>query len=228
MTHTTFTTATPQAPVVEPRTITYPLKTGGSLTATCPAWCTTDHTDDVTRGINPADLLHQGDTVGLDYDGEGIDGSILVGRIQQWPFCDGPDAGPAVEFTPEGSNGVCLVLRNRLELDDEIRRVRAHLHALVELGDQLAEAQADEHARQRGDLKRGRVSLSRVDIASMPVAYLLKAFGVTVVETDTVTAVELHGEPGAMELRVPSGLAQREREDQARSLLSARQEGGRG
>ncbi|WP_371330061.1 hypothetical protein [Streptomyces sp. TP-A0356] len=48
-----------QASAVEPRTITYPLKTGGSITATCPAWCTADHSDDVARGIDPAGLFHR-------------------------------------------------------------------------------------------------------------------------------------------------------------------------
>ncbi|MFF4836554.1 DUF6907 domain-containing protein [Streptomyces sp. NPDC001315] len=212
------TPATEQASAVEPRTITYPLKTGGSLTSTCPSWCTADHSDDVARGIDPADLSHQGDVVGLDYTVDGLEQSVLQGRIVQWPF-DADDGRPYVELVPEGRTGAGVILSSPLELSEEIRRVRGHLRALEELADQLGEAQATDHAANtRGDLTPW-VSLTRTDLLSMPVAYLLKAFGVTVVETEDTgrqALVALHGDPGAMELRVKPDVPQHLREDETR------------
>ncbi|MFF7521312.1 DUF6907 domain-containing protein [Streptomyces pseudovenezuelae] len=63
-------------------------------------------------------------------------------------------------------------------------------------------------------------SLTREDLASRPIAYLLKAFGVGVVETD-VDTVALHGEPGSMELHVLPDVPQCLREDLARRALLA-------
>ncbi|WP_367324791.1 hypothetical protein [Streptomyces sp. HUAS ZL42] len=219
----TSETALDQAPATDPRTITYPLKGGGSLTTACPSWCTADHSDDVARGINPDDLMHQGDAVSLGYNTEGVEVSILQARIEQWPFSGDPsDASPHVELTPEGSTATSVYCFNRLQLDDEIRKVRAHLQALIELGDQLAEAQADEHARQvKGD-GDAWMTLARTDLQALPVSYLLRTFGVTVVETEDTgrkAVVALYGEPGAMELRVKPDVKQYLREDQARRQL---------
>lgn len=223
MTKTINTEITEQAPATDPRTITYPLKTGGSLTTPCPAWCTYDHTDDVAAGIDPADLLHQGDRASLDYNVEGTEQSILQARIGQWPFSGDPDeAVPYVEFTPEGGTGISVYCRNRLELDDEIRRVRAHLNALIELGDQLAEAQAADHARHVKDGAEAWLALGRTDLLSMPIAYLLKVFGVRVVESDEPmgrAAVTLGGEPGDMLLLVNPDTPQHIREDATRTAL---------
>lgn len=234
MTKTTTTPQSEQAPATDPRVITYPLRTGGSLTTPCPAWCTYDHTDDVARGIDPADLLHQGEKVSLDYSVDGSEQSILQARIGQWPFSGDPEESvPYVEFTPEASNGLSLYRHNRLELDDEIRKVRAHLSALIELGDRLAEAQADDYTRHAKDAATEWLALGRTDLQSLPIAYLLKVFGVTVVETEDIgrTAVAaLYGEPGAMELRIKPDMSQYMREDQARGLLvdwmDSRRQGG--
>ncbi|MER6351270.1 hypothetical protein ABT186_05310 [Streptomyces sp. NPDC001634] len=212
---------TEQAPAVEPRTITYPLKTGGSLTSTCPPWCTYDHTDDVARGIDPDNLFHQGDKIAAEYSVDGVEMSILEARIAQWPF-DPDDGTPHIELVPEGRTAVGVYCRNRIELDDEIRRVRAHLGALIELGGQLGEAQAADHARNhRGDLTPW-LSLSRIDLQSLPIAYLLRAFGVTVVETEDIgckAVSALYGDPGAMELRIKPDMSQYMREDRARHHL---------
>lgn len=222
-----------QAPAVEPRTISYPLKTGGSLTSTCPAWCTYDHSDDVARGINPGDLLHQGDAVSLDYGVDGSEQSILQARIAAWPFDEDGETTPYVELVPEARTGAGRICASPLELAEEIRRVRGHLRALEELAEQLATAQADDHARDhRGDLAPW-VSLSCTDLLSMPIAYLLRVFGVTVRESEEIgdkVSVVLGGEPGAMLLLVHPSLAQHVREDETRTALLAwyeAQTGGR-
>ncbi|WP_405585278.1 DUF6907 domain-containing protein [Streptomyces sp. NBC_01092] len=223
MTETIHTAPAAQAPAEEPRTITYPIRTGGSLTVTCPTWCTTDHSDDVACGIHPGDLQHQGDDIHLDFNADGVETTILLARLGQYPFSGDPDeAAPYVELTPEGSTAASVYCHNRLELDDEIRKVRAHLRALLELGDQLAEAQAENFTRHTKDAARAWMSLGRTDVQSLPIAYLLKVFGVTVVETEDTgrkAVVALYGEPGQMELRVMPDLPQHLREDQTRAQL---------
>lgn len=220
--HTITQQSTEKAPAFEPVTITYPIKSGGSLTSTCPAWCTTDHSDDVASGLtHPGDLFHQGDAVGLDYAIDGCEESVLAARIAQWPLSQ-EDSKPYVELVPEGRTGVGLICTSRLELDDEIRRVRAHLHALLEMGDQLAEAQADDHARHITDGHTAWMTLNRTALQSMPIAYLIRVFGITVVESEDVgrrAVAALYGEPGEMELRVKPDVSQYLREDQARRLL---------
>ncbi|MGC2997440.1 DUF6907 domain-containing protein [Streptomyces sp. G35A] len=217
----------PKPAVVEDRTITYPLKTGGFLAVECPDWCTADHALDIEHGIDPVDLHHQGEVIGLDFDD--VDGereTILAARLAQWPFDADGDTAPYIDLTPEASTAESMICRNRLELDEQIRRVRAHLNELIRLGDRLAEAQADDHARRtaaRGTDKPW-LSLTRDDLRTMPIAYLLKAFGVRVVETEDIgrkAVVALYGEPGAMELRVLPDLSQILREDQTRHALLA-------
>lgn len=233
MSNETITRAsTPQAPAVEePRTITYPLKTGGTLTSTCPSWCTTDHTDDVACGIHPADLQHQGDAIALDYNADGVNKSVLQARIGQYPFSGDPDeAAPYVELTPEGSTAASVYLFNRLQLHDEIRKVRAYLRELLELGDHLAQAQAEDYDRNMLDASRTWRVLGRADVQSLPIGWLLRVFGVTVVETEDTDRVALSGVPGAMELRVHPAIPQQLREDEGRRCLldwfDARAEGG--
>ncbi|KAB1149218.1 hypothetical protein F7R91_05520 [Streptomyces luteolifulvus] len=214
----TSETSTDQAPPVEPRTITYPLRGGGQLVATCPDWCTYDHTDDAEFGIEPTNLYHHGDKIGLEYSADGVDLSILEARLVQWPFDSGEDA-PYIEFIPEGRTAASLPLLDPLMVGEEIRKVRGQLRALEELGDRLSEAQAKHHARRSHDSEAPWLSLTRTDLLSMPVAYLLKVFGVTVVETEDTgrkALVALHGEPGAMELRVKPDVPQHLREDETR------------
>jgi hypothetical protein len=233
MTKTTITQrTTEQAPAEEPRAITYPLRTGGSLTSTCPAWCTYSHDDDVALGIHPDDLFHQGDKIALEYSADGVDMSILQARIMQWPF-DATDGTPHVELVPEGGTGIGVNFSSPLELGEEIRRVRGHLRALEELADQLAEARADDHARNhRGDLTPW-TSLTRTDLLSLPIAYLLRTFGVTVQESAEIgdkVSVVLGGEPGDMLLLVHPSLPQHVREDETRTALLSwyeAQNGGR-
>jgi hypothetical protein len=213
--------ATGVMPVDDRRTLTYPIKSGGTLTHTCPAWCEYDHTDDVARGINPEDLLHQGDKLSLDYDVDGIEQGVLQARIIQWPFTSCSDeTDPCVEFTPEGRTGVSRYLGNRQELEEEINRVRGHLHALEDLAGQLAEAQA---AHTSGTVNP-RAHVTRTDLLSMPVASLIRVFGVVVQETDEIgdkVTVVLGGEPGGMLLQVHPALPQQAREDETRAALLA-------
>lgn len=220
---TTPATFTAQEPASVPRTISYPLKNGGSLTSTCPSWCTTDHTEDVVVGlVEPGELFHQGDAVRLEYTAQGVvEQGILEARIGQWPLSE-DDAKPYVELVPESRTGVGLLLSSRIELDEEIRRVRAHLNALIELGDQLAEAQAVDHATRSQKSSVPWESLTRTDLLSLPIAYLLRAFGVTVVEmedTGRKAVLALYGEPGAMEIRVYPDVPQQLREDETRRAL---------
>ncbi|MGW1503780.1 DUF6907 domain-containing protein [Streptomyces mirabilis] len=215
----TFTAQEPAA--VPDRMVTYPLRTGGFLATECPTWCTTSHSDEIEKGIAPVDLLHQGDAVKLEYGIDGLKQSVLEARIGQWPF-DEDQPAPYVEFVPEGSTGVALYCYSRLELDEQIRRVRAHLDDLIRLGDRLAEAQAVDHAAQSRDSARPWELLDRFDLQSLPVAYLLKVFGVTVVEVEDTgrkALLALYGEPGAMEIRVYPDVPQQLREDETRRAL---------
>lgn len=233
MTNQTITSTpatTEQAPTVEqPRTITYPIRGGGSLTHTCPTWCTSDHSDDVARGIDPDNLYHQGDAVSLDYHADGVSLTALVGRIAQWPF-DPEDGTPYIELTPEGGTGATLTYSNRLELAEEIRRVQGHLRDLLALGEQLSEARAETHAAHTQGERAPWLTLSRIDVQSLPIAYLLRVFGVTVVEEDmgAKVAVVLGGEPGDMLMTVQPGLPQVQREDKARQALLSWYEGRTG
>jgi hypothetical protein len=217
------TESTEQARTEEPRTITYPLQMGGTLTATCPSWCTADHTDDVACSIHPGDLAHQGDDVYLTFRTDSGEATVLQARIGQYPFSGDPDeAAPYVELIPEGSTASSVYFHNRLQLDDEIRRVRAHLRLLVELGDRLAEAQAENYTRHAKNAETAWQALGRTDLLSLPIAYLLKVFGVTVVETEDTSRqglVTLSGQPGAMELRVKPDVPQHLREDETRRRL---------
>ncbi|MEV7125853.1 hypothetical protein [Streptomyces sp. NPDC093260] len=224
MTKTTIpaTFTEPKQPAAEPRTITYPLKTGGTITVTCPGWCTADHTSDVATGlVEPGDLSHDGDVVALEYQQEGRDHSVLQARLVQWPFAT-DDSRPYVELVPEGSTGLGIALTSAVEVDNEIRKVQAHLRLLMDLSDKLAEAQAADHAADhRGDLTPW-ASLTRTDLASLPLPYLIRVFGITVVETEDIgrkAVLALYGEPGAMELRVLPDVPQVLRESQTRRAL---------
>lgn len=222
----TFTS--PEPVTIEDRTVTYPLKSGGFLTAECPDWCAEDHTFDIERGLaGPADLKHEGAPIALGFDD--VDGereTILKACLVQWPFDPDGDTKPHIDLSPEASSGESLIVRSRVELEGEIRRVRDHLDRLIRLGDRLAQAQADDHAERAAAQGTGKpwASLSRDDLKSMPLAYLLKAFGVRVVETEEIgrkAVLALYGEPGAMELRMLPDLSQYLREDQTRRALLA-------
>lgn len=220
---TTPATFTGKQPAVEVRTISYPLRTGGSLTVTCPDWCTYDHTDDVARGIDPDGLLHQGDKIGLEYNADGVDLSILEARIAQWPF-DSDNGAPYIEYIPEGRTAASLQLSSPLAVSEEIRKVRGQLRALEELADQLAVAKADDHARNTRGALAPWASLSRTDLQTLPIAYLLRVFGVRVVESDEIgdkVISVLGGEAGDMLLMLHPGTPQHVREDETRTALLA-------
>ncbi|MFE7648654.1 DUF6907 domain-containing protein [Streptomyces phaeoluteigriseus] len=211
-------------PALSDRTVTYPLLGGGFVSVECPAWCADDHARDIEHGLaSPADLQHEGAPISLSFDA--VDGereTILAARLVQWPFDADGDSAPYIDLTPEASTAESLICRNRIELDEQIRKVRVHLNALIRLGDQLAVAQADDHAAHTQDAAEPWASLSRDDVQSMPIAYLLRVFRVQVVETEQIgrkAIVALYGQPGAMELRVLPDVPQMLREDQARHAL---------
>ncbi|MFF2933514.1 DUF6907 domain-containing protein [Streptomyces mirabilis] len=219
----TFTAQEPAS--VPDRMVTYPLRAGGFLAHACPAWCAVDHSDEIEVGLtSPEDLQHMGDAINLGFNVDGGRDTILEARLVQWPFAPQGEAAPYIDFVPEASSGEGMTCHSRLELDDQIRRVRAHLNDLVRLGDRLAEAQAVDHAAHSQRADAPWLSLGRTDLQSLPVAYLLKVFGVTVVEVEDTgrkALLALYGEPGAMEIRVYPDVPQQLREDETRRALLA-------
>ncbi|MEU2859930.1 hypothetical protein ABZ672_16325 [Streptomyces mirabilis] len=219
----TFTAQEPAS--VPDRMVTYPLRKGGFLAAECPDWCTTDHSDDIEFGLtSPEDLQHMGDAINLGFGVDGGRDTILEARMVQWPFAPEGESAPYIDLVPEASTGEGMTCYSRLELDEQIRRVRSHLGNLIRLGDQLAEAQAVDHATRSQKSSVPWESLTRTDLLSLPIAYLLRAFGVTVVEVEDTgrkAVLALYGEPGAMELRVYPDVPQQLREDETRRALLA-------
>ncbi|MCX4573102.1 hypothetical protein OHB41_07865 [Streptomyces sp. NBC_01571] len=215
-----------QKPAAESdRTVTYRLRSGGFLAHACPAWCTFDHSDEAEVGLtSPEDLQHMGDAINLGFDVDGGRDTILEARLVQWPFAPEGDSAPHIDFVPEASTGESMICRSRLELNDQIRRVRAHLGALVRLGDRLSDAQAADHATNTQFAHEPWLSLGSDELATLPIAYLLKVFGITVVETEDTgrrAVLALYGEPGAMEVRVYPDVSQQLREDETRRALLA-------
>lgn len=226
---TTPETFTGQAPATVPdRTITYQLRDGSILAHACPDWCVDDHAGDIEGGLShPSDLRHEGAPISLGF--EDVDGereTILAACLVQWPFDTDSDPKPYIDLTPEASTAESMICRDRLELDEQIRRVRAHLNRLIEMGDRLAEAQADDHAHRAAARGTDRpwASLNHTDLQTLPIAYLLKVFGVTVVESDEIgpkVSLVLGGEPGDMLLMVQPDMPQHAREDETRTALLA-------
>ncbi|MEV1054648.1 PE-PGRS family protein [Streptomyces sp. NPDC049887] len=215
------------------RTFTYPLLGGGTLTATCPKWCTADHTSDAERGIHPSDLCHEGDEIALEMTTEeGTTDRILAARIMQWPFASGDgSADPHMALMPEAGNGEALGYQTPAEVNATIRQVEAHLFALRQLSEQLAEARAVEHAAYVESLNRKAhlgpvhawLSLHPDDVQTMPIAYLMKAFGAEVVEVEP-GEVGIEGElsstgPEDVVIVLPRILTQILRERAVRRLL---------
>lgn len=223
---TTPATFTGKPPAVEVRTISYRLKTGGSLTVTCPDWCTDSHALDVECGLTaPEDLQHMGDAISLGFNVDGGRDHILEARMVQWPFArDEDETRPYVDLVPEASTGEGVACLSRAQLHDEVRKVRAHLRLLEGLADQLAEAQAVDHARNTRGALTPSASLTRTDLQSLPIAYLLRVFGVRVVESDEIgdkVMSVLGGEAGDMLLMLHPGTPQHVREDETRTALLA-------
>ncbi|GAA3255885.1 DUF6907 domain-containing protein [Streptomyces lavendulae] len=229
------------APRTEPRTgdltVTYPLLGGGFLAAPCPSWCTTDHSDDAEHGINPGDLLHQGDELALPFtlaDGSTI--SVLAVRIEQYPYAhDGDSDRVHAALVPSADDGESTGYLSAAELQAEISRVSGHLQALRHLAEELAEARVEEHTAyftSLGETPEGRWgSLTRDDVATMPIWYLLKVFRATIEEVDSPdrTIVEhlLAHPDGTHTVKLDRRLTQIMREQSTRALLANRLQAAR-
>ncbi|MFD6939662.1 DUF6907 domain-containing protein [Streptomyces goshikiensis] len=246
MSHTVAARVKPaeaDAPHTDPstadRTITYPLLGGGFLAAPCPSWCTTDHSDDAEQGIIPGDLLHQGDEMSLPFElADGTTIKVLAVRIEQYPFAhDGESDRVHASLVPSDGDGESTGYLSAAELQAEIRRTSKHLLNLSHLAEQLAEARVEQHTAFHAS--RGREAdgmwggLSRDDVATMPVWYLLRVFRATVIEVDspdeTVLVEHLLANPdGTHTLNLDRRLTQIMREQSVRQLLANRLSGLRG
>ncbi|MGW4139350.1 DUF6907 domain-containing protein [Streptomyces mirabilis] len=205
-------TFTAQEPATVPdRTITYPLRNGSILAHACPAWCIVDHESDLNGLLMPEELRHEGKSAALEFDTiEGSHDRILDARIVQYPFSSDGGEQPHMELMPEGGSGESTGYLSASEFNAEIRRAQRHLTSLLHLSEQLAEARAVAHDRWTGaGLANGTakpwLSIDDGDIETMPIDYLIKVFGIAVVEVDDDSRpadqlAVLSGKPGAMTL----------------------------
>lgn len=234
-------TFTGQKPAVtSDRTISYPLRHGGLLVAQCPDWCVLDHEDDLDGRLEPTDLCHEGAPVTLEFATvEGTTARLLDARITQYPFANDGTERPYMSLVPDANSGESSGWLSPGEFNAEIRRVEEHLAQLRALGVQLAEARADDHAQFtdhewfRDGQGQPWLSIENDDIESMPVAYLLRVFGVTVVEVDVDSRpadqlAVLSGPPGAMTLSFLRSVPQVLREHLVRERLLESRGGRRG
>ncbi|MEV5611526.1 hypothetical protein [Streptomyces sp. NPDC052225] len=191
MSTTVQTAAETVAAIVPDRTITYPLRNGSFLAHRCPDFCTADHESDLDGMLMPADLYHEGDAISLDFDTiEGSRQPVLVARIRQYPFAHDGSEVPHMELVPEGDSGESTGCLSPVDFQAEIGRVQRHLAKLLHLNEQLAQARAEAHAEwmaapgPNGRSRAPWLSIDDDDVKTMPVDYLVRVFGVTVVEVD--------------------------------------------
>lgn len=234
----TFTGQEPAA--TSDRTISYPLRHGGLLVAQCPDWCVLDHESDLDGRLEPTDLCHEGAPVTLEFATvEGTTARLLDARIAQYPFAGDGTERPYMALVPDANAGESSGWLSPGEFNSEIRRVEEHLAQLRALGVQLAEARADDHAQFtdhewfRDGQGQPWLSIENDDIETMPVAYLLRVFGVTVVEVDADfrpadQLAVLSGPPGAMTLSFLRSVPQATRERLVRERLLESRGGRRG
>ncbi|WP_328893848.1 DUF6907 domain-containing protein [Streptomyces sp. NBC_00236] len=172
-------------PVAEDRSITYQLRHGGVLVEECPTWCVLDHADDIAKPIYAEDLVHEGEEIELSITTvEGDKDSILAARIQQWPYAtdgNGSDV-PYMAYRANANYGESMGYSTPTDVEAEIRRTEAHLYALRQLNERLAEARAD-FLDKRGP---AAADLTVADVRTLPVPVLLKAFGLAVVEVESI------------------------------------------
>ncbi|MEU3835608.1 DUF6907 domain-containing protein [Streptomyces microflavus] len=216
------TEPTPTVPVVEPQPITYVLSTGGVLVETCPSWCVLDHADDI-EGIYAEDLVHEGAEIQLRTNTiEGSRVSILAARITQWPHStdgNGSEA-PYMALRPEASMGESLGYSTPEDVEAEIARTEAHLRDLRDLNARLVDARAEYDRRQA--LRPENLTVD--DVRTLPVAVLLKAFGLKVFEVggmpdNTLVWLDRGGDQPAFYM--DRSLTQADRETAVRQCLVA-------
>ncbi|WP_432092118.1 DUF6907 domain-containing protein [Streptomyces sp. NRRL F-5630] len=175
------------------RTITYPLVGGGFLSVACPSWCTETHEHDLLHGVEPADVVHEGDDVSTSFELACNNGTqtLLQARIVQAPYSETlEERRPHVVFRPEPENEtVADQYMTTAGLDRVIKQLQTYTIELMKLSKQLGEARAEEHAGRRAWLDAqdrpvppSPLSLNVADAQSMPLAYLMKQFNARVIE----------------------------------------------
>lgn len=184
----------------------------------CPDWCAEDHIKDWHN--HAVDLDHWGSN-DADWEADSVTNPgarmlALTARL----YLDPNNADPRMAnasirvddetvdafWTPEMTEQAA---DNLIAFAAQLRHLARQARAFNERTDRPAKPEA-----------RTWESLTREDIATRPIAFLVKAFGMDVVETD-VDTVALHGEPGAMQLHVLPDVPQVLREDIARRALLA-------
>ncbi|NMI57130.1 MULTISPECIES: DUF6907 domain-containing protein [unclassified Streptomyces] len=192
----------------------------------CPAWCKDDHVKDWNH--HAVDLDHWGPVdAGWDTDCITRQGDRMLSldaRLHSDPAATDPRLSAAHVLMDDEAVQVYLTPEMAEKTADELIAFAAQIRHLAREAREF-NAKASRPRRNQADeaLRRVRAgkwqALSRDDIATLPTAHLLKAFGVSVTEADG-DGTELLGEPGAMELRVGRDVGQQLRDSEARRLLA--------
>ncbi|MEV4043120.1 hypothetical protein [Streptomyces sp. NPDC049744] len=184
----------------------------------CPNWCVLDHTTD--RSVFIEDINHEGERRAMSFPSAHGETVLVEVYVSQWPGSEETQPYLAVDVDREvdsyGRTAAMALADQMVAFAADVRRLA---QTLPDDSPRPALSQADEALRQVQADARGWQSLTGDDVASLPIARLLKAFGVTVVDAD-VEVTELHGMPGRMELRVPAVATLQAREADARRLLA--------
>ncbi|MFJ7242376.1 DUF6907 domain-containing protein [Streptomyces olivaceus] len=195
----------------------------------CPTWCAEDHLGESVSNVE--DVMHRTRAT--------FDGAITVPSVSDAPYpiqvfayveADPIATNPLMQAAhvtvedPVSAKMAFLTPDMADKLADDVIGFASHLRHLARtarLANQAGDSgpNMDEALRRVREGARGWQTLTGDDIASLPTARLLKAFGVTVVDAD-VEVTELHGLPGRMELRVPAAASVQARESDARRLLA--------
>jgi hypothetical protein len=227
-----MSTTVPTVPAIKPGYRLVPAKVGRTNDTSvivyieCPTvWCTEDHVDESVRNIE--DVMHRGDgaSVYVPTFGYGAYPIQLHAEVTSDPVATDPQFRAAhIVVQDAGGNAYSHLTPEMAErLADEVVGFASQLRHQARTARLHNQANGDSDPDMNEALRRVRVGkwqhLSGDDIATMPTAHLLKAFGVSVVAAD-IDAMELHGEPGSMELRIPRSTGQATRDSDARRLLA--------
>lgn len=184
----------------------------------CPDFCAEDHVKDWHD--HAVDLDHWGSN-NANWEADSITDPgarllALTARLYLDPHNPDPRMSSANVRVDDETVDVFWTPEMAEQAADELIAFASQLRRLA----RQARAFNERTAQTTTTKARGWESLTRDDIASRPIAFLVKAFGMGVVETDVET-VALHGEPGAMQLHVLPDVPQCLREDLARRALLA-------
>lgn len=184
----------------------------------CPDWCAEDHVKDWHN--HAVDLDHWGAN-DADWDADSITDPgnrllALTARLYLDPNNADPRMSSANVRVDDETVDVFWTPEMTEKAADELIAFASQLRRLA----RQARAFNERTGRTDNAGASSWQSLTRDDIARRPIAFLVKAFGVGVVEAD-VESVALLGEPGSMELHVLPDVPQCLREDLARRALLA-------